>query len=205
MFRLPIVFLAYPECVEIDLIKSAQQKKTNMKCNLCKSDPSHIWRWSETRFTSDLCRLCLSQALATITRLGIVFCVTYDNSSHQSWLCGKRGDRSPIPMLLPLSIPQHPTQIACRCTGTKIWFEVIQVTLIWRDIIFTLDTQPSSCTASAFSWAATVETLAYRRLWLDWWDVGRHLMAFSFSSSFFYFTSKTNPHLLHLFTRMLQH
>lgn len=68
--------------------KVCTAKKPNMKCNLCKSDPSHIWRWSETWFTSDLCRLCLSPALATITRLGSVFCVTYENSSHQSWLWG---------------------------------------------------------------------------------------------------------------------
>ncbi len=39
------IFLAYPDCIQIDFRKSGHQNFF-----FCRSDPSHIWRWSEMRF-----------------------------------------------------------------------------------------------------------------------------------------------------------
>lgn len=35
----PILFLLYPD------IRESGQQKPHMKCNLCISDPNHIWKW----------------------------------------------------------------------------------------------------------------------------------------------------------------
>ncbi len=38
------------------ILESLDSEKTMMKCNFCKSDASHIWRWFEMRFPSNFYR-----------------------------------------------------------------------------------------------------------------------------------------------------